>query len=291
MFGWIAGIYGALLSVMNTMNGRLAAAYGNWGATVLIHILGLACVLPFAFTWGRRREKAPWYLYGGGLIGVVTVMFVNGAIGVLGVTMNLVLMLLGQVISSAVLDHFGWLEVPLHRMNRMKGLAILVIAAGCFLMVVWSGNEGAAPGGSPWAVAVSLASGVTMVLARLSNARLGQRAGVGYSTVMNYVTGLAGSLILFALVANFRLTAPLPAPGVPWWVYFGGPLGMVGIILINLATPKLPSVQLSVIIFLGQITSGMVIDFFSGLFSPGMLVGSLLVGLGLYLNILSDRRG
>lgn len=291
MYAWIAGFYGALLSIMNMMNGQLSGIYGNWGATVIIHTLGLLCVLPLAFSWAKRRRKAPWYLYGGGFMGIVTVMFVNLSIGVVGVTINLVLMLLGQVVCAAVFDHFGLFSFPKLRLNRLKVIAILVIAIGCACMVIWSEQAHIQGDHTLLAVLLSLGSGFSIVFARTSNARLGHLAGIGHSTLMNYVTGLAGSLVLFALVANFRLAAPIPSPDAPWWVYFGGPLGMVGIILINLATMKIPAVQLSVIIFLGQIASGMVIDALFARFSLGMLLGGVVVGAGLWLNILADRKG
>ena len=66
MYAVLGGIYGALLSVMNLFNAQLSAVYGNWGSTVMIHAVGLLVLLPLAFTWGRPKGHAPWYLYGGG---------------------------------------------------------------------------------------------------------------------------------------------------------------------------------------------------------------------------------
>ena len=42
MYGILGGLYGALLSIMNLMNAQLSAIYGNWAATVMIHLVGLA---------------------------------------------------------------------------------------------------------------------------------------------------------------------------------------------------------------------------------------------------------
>ena len=107
MYAVLGGIYGALLSVMNLFNAQLSAVYCNWGSTVLIHAVGLLVLLPLAFTWGRPKGHAPWYLYGGGLIGIVTVTCCNLAIGGIGVTANLVIMLLGQLTCSTLIDQFG----------------------------------------------------------------------------------------------------------------------------------------------------------------------------------------
>lgn len=286
-YGLMTAAYGALLSIMNTFNAELSAVYGNWGATVMIHLTGLLVLAPFAFTWGRRRASAPWYLYLGGLIGILTVVFVNVGVSGIGVTGNLVLMLLGQVACSAAVDHFGLLGASVHRVNRWKVLAIAVMACGCGAMAALSGET--LGGGWGLAAVLSFLSGVTMILARMANAALATRSGVGYSTVMNYVTGLAGSLLVFACL-GFRLGCAFPASGQPIWIYLGGALGALGILLCNLAAPKLPALQFSVIAFVGQIFTGMAIDAMSGRFSLGTLAGGLLVACGMYLNIRADSK-
>ena len=117
MYGILGGVYGALLSIMNLMNAQLSAIYGNWAATVMIHLVGLAVLCPFSFGWGRSKGRAPWYLYGGGLIGIVTVACCNVGISGIGVTANLVLMLLGQLICSTIIDQFGLLGARTVRLS------------------------------------------------------------------------------------------------------------------------------------------------------------------------------
>lgn len=290
MYAWLGGLYGAMLSVMNTFNAQLSGLYGNWGATVMIHVSGLLVLLPFAFTWGRRRGNAPWYLYAGGLIGIATVVFCNLGISGVGVTANLVLMLLGQLVCSTVIDQFGLLGARVVRVNRGKILALFIMAIGCAAMLLLSADNGSAGGVSvALAVALSFLSGFTMVVARISNAKLSAISGVGYSTVMNYVTGLIGSFAVFALM-GMKLDTAFPAAGQPLTIYLGGALGAVGIFLCNVITPKLPTLQLSVIIFVGQIFSGMALDGLAGRFSLGTLVGGALVAAGLYVNTRADAR-
>lgn len=286
-YGLMTAAYGALLPIMNLFNAELSVVYGNWAASVMIHLVGLFVLAPFALTWGRRRAPAPWYCCLGGLIGILTVVFVNVGVSGVGVTGNLVLMLLGQVACSAAVDHFGLLGASVHRINRWKTLAIAVMACGCGVMMMLSGETL----GSGWVLAavLSLLSGVTMIGSRMANAALATRSGVGYSTVMNYVTGLAGSLLIFACL-GFRMAQGFPAPGQPMWIYLGGALGALGIMMCNLAAPRLPALQFSVISFVGQIFAGMAIDAMSGRFSLGTLTGGLLVACGMYLNIRADSK-
>ena len=192
----LTAAYGALLSLMNQCNARLSGVYGNWAATVMIHAVGLLVLLPFAFGWGRPRGRAPWYQYTGGLIGILSVVFVNVGVAGVGVTGNLVLMLLGQISCSAAVDHFGLLGAKRSPMTGRKLASIALMAAGCGAMLLLSG-EGL-DGASALAAALSFLSGCTMIFARMANAALSLRAGVGFSTVMNYVTGLGGSLLVLA---------------------------------------------------------------------------------------------
>ena len=143
--------------------------------------------------------------------------------------------------------------------------------------------------GSAIAALVSFLSGCTMVFARMANASLATKCGVGFSTVMNYVTGLAGSVLVF-LCLGLPMAAAFPAAGQPLWVYLGGAVGAVGIFLCNVVTPRLPVLQMSLVVFVGQLFTGMVIDGFMGRFSLGTLVGGAIVAAGMLVNILVDRR-
>lgn len=292
MYGILGGVYGALLSIMNLMNAQLSAIYGNWAATVMIHLVGLAVLFPFSFGWGRSKGRAPWYLYGGGLIGIVTVACCNVGISGIGVTANLVLMLLGQLICSTIIDQFGLLGARTVRLSWGRALSLGVIAIGDLVMLLWTAGA-ATEGGAPvWlAVLVSILSGFSMVLARISNARLAERSGLGYSTVMNYVTGLSGSLLIYLCLGSKQLP-PIPAEGQSFLIYMGGALGAVAVYLCSLVTPKLSTLQFTVILFVGQIFSSMLLDaLLLGVFSMGTLVGGVVVALGMALNIWQERKG
>ncbi len=286
----IAGFYGILITLMNAINASLTSVYGGWFSPAIIHLAGLITLLPAALCgWSRRKGRAPWYQYLGGVVGILTVICSNLSINVLGVTLNLVLMLLGQMTCSAIVDHFGLFGAAKHPFRMGKALAILVMTIGCVLMLLLS--DGKLSGGSDMIMAVLLGflSGYTIVIARTFNATLSETAGIGHSTLMNYVTGLTGSVLLFAL-SGFQLSTPFPAAGQPFTIYLGGVLGALGIFLCNVATPRLSALQMTIITFVGEIFSGVVIDALAGRFSLGTVLGGIAVAIGMLLNMRADAK-
>ena len=140
------------------------------------------------------------------------------------------------------------------------------------------------------AVLGALFSGVTIVLARMLNARLAQTAGAPFSALMNYITGLLGSLAAFILTGA-AVKAAFPVPGGSPAMYLGGVLGLVSVYMLNKITHRLPATQMTLLIFVGQLFSGLLLDYFAtNKFSPGTLIGGLLVLAGLALNIWGDRK-
>ena len=135
-----------------------------------------------------------------------------------------------------------------------------------------------------------LFSGITIVLARMCNSRLSQSCGAPYSSLMNYITGLTGSLIAFFLTGAV-VTSAFPAPGGSFTMYLGGALGLVSIYVLNRITHRLPATQLTLLIFVGQLFSGLLLDYFAThKFSSGTLAGGVLVLAGLAVNIWGDRK-
>jgi transporter family-2 protein len=80
-------------------------------------------------------------------------------------------------------------------------------------------------------------------------------------------------------------------PSPEWYIYLGGVLG-IGVVLVNnVIVLKISAFYLTLLIFVGQVFSGVVIDFLlAHAFSARILLGGLLVTIGLCVNLLLDRR-
>lgn len=280
---------GALIAVMIVINGGLTEAYGVFPATVIIHAVGLVFLFLCAIVKRERPfadKKLPLYYYSGGAIGVATVTFNNFAFGRISVSAILALCLLGQSVTSIIIDQFGWLQMPKSRFTPKKLSGIAVIVLGIFLMMSRSSGGGQII----LASVVSFLSGVTIVVARTTNAGLALKTSILKSTFYNYAVGLVVSAaVLLAATGGFRLSLPQAAPFRPW-IYLGGVIGVFMIMLSNLTVSKIPSFPMTLLLFIGQVFTGILLDMLlTNVFSWQLMLGSLCVTAGLVVNMLIEN--
>lgn len=138
---------------------------------------------------------------------------------------------------------------------------------------------------------MAIMAGVTITVARLVNTNLALRIGLLQSTLFNYITGLTVSIICLMISGEkLRLTAEV-LPRLPAWAFTGGLLGVVVVALSSYTTPKISAFSFAIIVFVGQLFSGILIDCFSfHLISVGKLAGGILVLTGLVWNQWMDKK-
>lgn len=136
-------------------------------------------------------------------------------------------------------------------------------------------------------ILISIASGGIVVLSRILNTVLTDSIGLMESSFFNYLTGFISSVILFFIMkdtiqlSNFTNT--------PIWAYLGGLIGVIIVILSSVVTPKMSVFYISLIIFIGQLLTGIIIDCLTLKTIPfNKIIGGLLVVCGLFYNIRID---
>jgi transporter family-2 protein len=80
--------------------------------------------------------QPPWALTGG-IIGALLVLTALIATPRLGAATTVMLFIAGELACSLILDHFGWLGVPVHPVDLPRLLGVLCLVAGVFL-IRWS---------------------------------------------------------------------------------------------------------------------------------------------------------
>ena len=286
IYGLTAALYGILISLQNAFCATLTNGYGNWFSSLCVHLTGLLALTPFFFTaWGRKKGSAPWYLYLGGAVGAVNIVFGNYGIVHLGMTASNVIMLLGEMIFAMLLDGRGLMGAEKRRMSGLKWCAVGVMALGCLSIRLL---EGGAAVFDAAAIVCSLLRGVTLVIFRQLNGQLGVRAGTGYATWMNYATGTAAAFIVFALL-GFPMQAAFPTASVPVWAYFCGVIGCCGIFLCNLSSPKLSTLTMTLIVFVSETAAGIGIDLVNGTLSVPTVIGCAIASVGMVINLIAEK--
>lgn len=300
----VALVAGAGLPVQTTINTRLGARIGavfsaslvSFSVGTVVLLLALALTRPDVDR--RALGEAPWWVWIGGLCGVVFLTANILLMRRLGAAAAVVLPVVGQVIGGVVLDTlgaFGTTRVPL---TVVRGLATLLVVAGAALVNLPTGGavrprtSSRVDEGGPARVGVWLLAGLALVTGTLSatqtavNGSLGVRAGS--PLVAATVSFAVGTVALGVLVALTR--APLGLGRVartePWWIWSGGALGAV-FVLINASVAPLLGTGLTVsVVLAGQLTGGILVDRFGVLgaprrdVTPARVIGLVLVLAG-----------
>lgn len=135
----ISILTGVVLSIMVVLNGDLGNATGNYISSVIIHFVGLiGIIILLVLTKSKIKnlKGIPFYMFSGGLIGILTVLFTNISFTNLGVSLTVSLALLGQLVTSIVIDHFGYFDLEVTKFEKKKIIGLGIIILGIFIMTL-----------------------------------------------------------------------------------------------------------------------------------------------------------
>lgn len=141
----LATLCGIIVTTMNVFNGQLSDYTGVYLSTVIIHLVGLVTFLIIMKIKDKKvcfKKQIPLYMYCGGCIGVLTVIFNVFAIGKIGASFKIgaslmtALGLLGQMMTSLLLENKGWLATSIRKLNigKIIGLAVVCLGIGVMLL-------------------------------------------------------------------------------------------------------------------------------------------------------------
>jgi len=144
MNAWIAVLVvlvsGTLVALQAPTNAALARAVNSpVNAALVSFAVGTAALLVAAFVLRVRPDLAsvkalPWWAWLGGLYGAVFVAAAAFATPRIGVAATLTLLIAGQLVMAAALDHFGALGVPRQEITPLRLLGLALVAGGVLLV-------------------------------------------------------------------------------------------------------------------------------------------------------------
>ena len=137
----LALISGVLMAVQGSLNTALSKVVGLLETTFIVHVTGtiILMILLFVIPMGKGNlyafSEAPWYAYLGGAVGVGIIYLVAASIPEVGVANATTAIIIGQVLTAIIIDHFGifGLDKVACSWNQIIGLILLVIGAKLLL--------------------------------------------------------------------------------------------------------------------------------------------------------------
>jgi transporter family-2 protein len=135
----VAAISGIAMAVQGTINSSLSQKTSLLSATLIVHIIGTLVALITVLAWRTPILKynwisVPWDLYLGGILSVLIVGLVAISIPKVGVCNATTAIIIGQVSTAVLIDHFGWFGMVRLAWTPSQLLGVALFAAGAKLL-------------------------------------------------------------------------------------------------------------------------------------------------------------
>lgn len=140
-------------------------------------------------------------------------------------------------------------------------------------------------------IILAMIGGGLTIISMIINAGLAKEIGVLRGTLINYIVGLLVILIIMVFAKstyNFNIDN---FSNIPFYAFLGGLIGVIVVSASNVVIPKIPTMYTTLLIFIGQIFTGIIIDYLQlSSISKGKIIGGLLILLGMLYNSNVDKK-
>ncbi len=263
-----ATVVGALVAVQSRINAGLAERVGSGFVAAAVSFgtgLLLAALLVLARTDLRRSVASipalvrggglRWWQVLGGLGGAWLVTTQGLVVVVVGVTLFTVGVVAGQVAGSLVVDRAGLSPAGRMRVTPRRGAAAVVALAA----VALAGLRGEQTSLS-WIILLAVSAGVGIAVQQAVNGRVAVATGQPLAaTFMNFLVGFTGLAAVTAVGVAAGAISVGPWPG-EWWLYAGGPIGVLFIALAAWAVRGVGVLVFGLLSIAGQLLGSIALD-------------------------------
>lgn len=284
------GIFSGLITPVQTaVNTRLGHSIGSpLRASLVSFSVGLLAMLTLTLVVGpyplvpASALHGPWWMW---LAGVFGVTFLTGNVLLLpklGSLKTVIMPVTGQIIMGLLIDMFGWFGTQRQPIAPLR-IAGTVLALAGFLIAV----AGVKPRNHVNDAATGQGTGKTSNLSTLlwscigvafgmcsaiQTALLG-RLGVALqspvkASLASFTVGLAALALVVAVKDRTYSLGDAPKKGNPWWMWTGGLLGATLVMCNSYLSAHIGTGLTVMLILLGQVGGGLVVDRFGLLGVP-----------------------
>ncbi|GAA0123110.1 MAG: DMT family transporter [Clostridium argentinense] len=140
-------------------------------------------------------------------------------------------------------------------------------------------------------IILAMIGGGLTIISMIINAGLAKEIGVLRGTLINYIVGLSVISILMLFSKNTYGFNIGNFSNIPFYAFLGGLIGVIVVSASNIVIPKIPTMYTTLLIFIGQIFIGIIIDYLQlNTLSKGKIIGGLLILLGMLYNSKIDKK-
>lgn len=132
-------IAGMSLSIEAAIGGALGERIGELESTYYIFIIGAMATFLVTLFFGKGNLKqiftVPRWNLTGGLLGVVYLGLLVISVTLIGVGVSVTAVIVGQIVMSIVIEHFGLLGAQRIRLNTNRIIAVGLLAVSFILIL------------------------------------------------------------------------------------------------------------------------------------------------------------
>jgi len=135
----LVGLAGGIaVGLQGPMASMISQRLGIFESVFIVHLGGALIALVPMLIYGSKLAQwrsVPWYVLGAGVFGLVVIGAVSYMIPRVGVAAAVTSVVAGQLLVSAVLDHFGLLGAAVKPLDLTRILGLSVVMLGVWLTV------------------------------------------------------------------------------------------------------------------------------------------------------------
>lgn len=138
----LALLVGLIIPFQGIITANLAQKLDHPFLSAFINFLGGLIVFTAAIMMSsasipamKKITEVPWYLYSGGLVGSIFIFGALFALPKVGSAGFFALVVFGQMLMTAIVDHYGLMGMPVHKVDLYRVLGILFLLTGCYFII------------------------------------------------------------------------------------------------------------------------------------------------------------
>lgn len=206
-----------------------------------------------------RQRKIPWYFHAAGLIGAYFIFAQTSFVSGIGIAIYTVAVVTGQTVSGLAVDRMGLGPGGKRAITALRVLGVILTVSAVF----WAVSPRISGTPDPVALLIPLAliilAGVLMTFQHAVNGRIAAEVRSPIpGTLINYVVG--GVALALIWTVKVALTGGLPTLPADPWLYLGGVLGCINLVLSALLIRRIGVLLTGLSMIAGQLIGALLMD-------------------------------